>query len=72
MTYGVARTAGRNYGKYRMVLLWMYAAVASVSLRGRGSMKYCEICDEPVLFIPILGWQHMTYEGLDHEVRLRR
>lgn len=35
-------------------------------------MKYCNICDEPVVFVPIFGWQHMTLEGLDHDVRLRR
>ena len=35
-------------------------------------MKYCDLCGEPVIFVLIIGWQHVTLSGIDHDVRLRR
>ena len=33
-------------------------------------MKYCRLCKEPVIFVPLIGWSHMTFEEFDHDVRL--
>lgn len=27
----------------------------------------CQFCNEPIVFVPIFGWQHMTLEGFDHD-----
>lgn len=32
----------------------------------------CATCNEPIVFIPIVGWQHMTVnQWLDHEAKER-
>lgn len=30
-------------------------------------MKTCKRCGEPVIFVPLIGWTHMTFEEFDHE-----
>lgn len=35
-------------------------------------MAVCEVCDEPVLFVPIFGWRHMTLQEFDHDVEVER
>ena len=34
--------------------------------------RYCRVCFEPVVFLPFIGWQHVTFQGLDHSVSVSR
>lgn len=35
-------------------------------------MRTCRICAEPVVFLPLVGWQHVTLQGWDHDVEVSR
>lgn len=34
-------------------------------------MKTCAVCNEPVIFLPLVGWAHMTFQEFDHEARVK-
>lgn len=35
-------------------------------------MKTCRTCNEPVIFVLIKGWTHMTIQEFDHEPEVSR
>jgi len=33
-------------------------------------MRYCKECNEPVVFMLLVGWTHVTFAQFDHDVEI--
>lgn len=45
----------------------VYTALVRKGVDEGVEVKTCRVCSEPVVFVPFVGWTHMTPEQIDHD-----